>query len=72
MSLFGNVNVSVIGNRDILKCMFTLEVLPEKGLIILLFYCILLFAFHPQKLGKVAPINFDMIFFYIKYGNARF
>ena len=41
--------------------MFYLKI---KGLIILIFYCILLFAFHPRKLGKVAPINFDMIFLY--------
>ena len=43
---FGDVNVSVNGNRDILKSTSKLNTLylRTKGVIILIFYCILLFS----------------------------
>ena len=43
---FCDVNISVNGNRDILKFTFTLNIfyLRTKGAIILIYYCILLFS----------------------------
>ena len=49
MVIFGDVNVSVNGNREILKCMFALNgtSLGTKIIIILIFivYCYFIFDF---------------------------
>ena len=53
---FGDVNFSVNRNRDILKCMFTLNgtYLRTKIMIHFIFneYCYFIFDFHPCKFVK--------------------
>ena len=65
---FGDVNFSVNGNREILKCMFTLNgtCLRTKMIIyfdILLYIAILYLTSIPVNLLKNAPINIAMVIF---------
>ena len=66
--IFGDVNFSVNGNREILKCMFTLNgtYLRTKIIIyfnILLYIAILYLTCIPVNLLKNAPMNTAMVIF---------
>ena len=62
---FGDGNVSVKEDRDILKFTLTLNVffLRAQSAIYLIFYCILLFSicFSALKFCNIASINFVMV-----------
>ena len=64
---FWRRNVSVNGNREILKCMFALNgtSLGTKIIIILIFivYCYFIFESIPVNLLKNAPINIAIVIF---------
>ena len=62
---FNDVYVSINGNCDILKFTSTLNAfyLRTINIIIVIFYFILLFSFHPCKFCRIAPINFVIVFF---------
>ena len=62
MVIFGDVNVSVNGNFEILKCMFALNgtSLGTNIIIILIsiVYCYFIFDFHPRKfVKKMQPLT---------------
>ena len=63
MSFFGDVNVSINKNLDILKFTFTLNMLylRFKSVIISIFYCILLFSIcFLQKIWICTVLNGDV------------
>ena len=65
MHFFGDVNLSVIKNRFLNAFNLIIFYLTTKGVIILIFHCILLFQFDfdPFKLCELATMNLVIVVF---------